>query len=200
MSVAGIILAAGRSTRFHPSSEQPTKLVALLRDEPVVRRVANIALEAGVHPLIAVTGHAREAVESALAGLEILFVHNQQYYAGLSTSLKAGLAAVPHSASGALVMLGDMPFVKPETVQKLIAALETRTGNAVAIVPSFNDAWGNPVLLSSALYDRVMSLQGDEGARALLLRSRDSVIEVFVDDDGVLADIDRQEQLQWNPD
>ncbi len=200
MSVAGVILAAGRSTRFHPSSEQPTKLVALLRDEPIVRRVANIALEAGVHPLIAVTGHAREAVESALAGLEILFVHNQQYYAGLSTSLKASLAAVPCAASGALVMLGDMPFIKPETIRKLIAALEARTGNPMAIVPSFNDAWGNPVLLSSALYDQVMSLQGDEGARALLLKSRDSVIEVPVDDDGVLADIDQQEQLQRNAD
>jgi len=132
--------------------------------------------------------------------VEIQFVHNQQYCAGLSTSLKAGLAAVPHGASSALVMLGDMPFIKPETIRKLIAALETRKGNPMAIVPSFNGAWGNPVLLSSALYDQVMSLQGDEGARALLLNSRDSVIEVPVDDDGVLADIDRQEQLRRNAD
>lgn len=198
MSVAGIILAAGCSTRFRPSSDQPTKLVALLWGEPIVHRVARVALEAGVHPLIVVTGHAREPIKAALAGLDILFVHNQLYRAGLSTSLSTGLAAVPHSTSGALVMLGDMPFVKPETLQKLISAQDAKAGDTLAIVPSFNGAWGNPVLLSSALYARIMSREGDEGARSILRASRDAVTEVSVDDEGVLADIDRQEQLQQN--
>ncbi len=106
MSRIGIVLlAAGRGTRF---GEAP-KLLATLDGVPLVRRVAEAALAARPRPVVAVLGANDAAVRQALAGLDLTFVRNGAYADGLSTSLKAGIAALP-DCDAAIVMLGDMPL------------------------------------------------------------------------------------------
>src|SRR6516165_3280814 len=108
--VAALILAAGQGTRFD-SGPLETKLVAKLRDKPLVRHVAEAALASSARPVLVITGHASERVAGALDGLELQWVHNPDYAAGLAGSLKAGIRALPQSIRGALVLLGDMPFI-----------------------------------------------------------------------------------------
>src|SRR5437763_1061767 len=103
--VAAILLAAGRSTRMGG----PNKLTAELGGRALVRIAAEQALASRASPVVVVTGPDRARGEAALAGLPVRLVHNPDYAQGLSTSLKAGLAALPPQADGAIVCLGDMP-------------------------------------------------------------------------------------------
>ena len=95
--IAAIVLAAGRSTRMGAAN----KLTADIGGKPMVRCVVEAALASAASPVLVVTGHQAADVRAALAGLAVAFVDNPDYAAGLSTSLKAGIAAVPDAADSA---------------------------------------------------------------------------------------------------
>ena len=122
--IAAIVLAAGRSTRMGG----PNKLVAEIGGKPLVRIAAEQALASRAKPVIVVTGHQRERVEAALAGLPVRLVHNPDFADGLGTSLRAGIAAVPADADGAIVCLGDMPQVDARLIDRLDRARSIRSG------------------------------------------------------------------------
>jgi molybdenum cofactor cytidylyltransferase len=166
--IAAILLAAGRSSRFREGGgAEPSKLVADLHGKPLVRHAAEAALASRATPLIVVTGFAREAVEAALAGLPARFAHNADYATGMASSLKAGLAAAPAESKGALIMLADMPSVRPALIDRLIDAFLARPDVAVA-APVVSGQRGNPVILSRRLFAAASALEGDEGARRII--------------------------------
>jgi molybdenum cofactor cytidylyltransferase len=189
-SIAAIVLAAGRSTRMGGAN----KLVAEIGGKPLVRIAAEQALASRARPVIVVTGHQRERVEAALAGLPVKLVHNPDFAEGLGTSVRAGIAAVPASADGAVVCLGDMPQVDAELINRLIAALAPDQG-ALAVIPTLNGKRGNPVLWSRRFFPDLMALEGDVGARNLIGRYGEAVIEVPVTGKAALTDVDTQEAL-----
>ena len=192
--VAAIVLAAGLGTRFARETGGASKLLALDRGKPLVRLVVEAALASRARPIIVVTGHARADVRVALADLDFAEVGNPEFAAGLSTSLRAGLAAVPQAADGALVLLGDMPRVTAGHIDRLIDAF-ARDAGADAVIPTHAGRRGNPVLLNRALFPPVAMLTGDEGARRLL-RADARVVEVPSDDDAVAIDIDTPAALR----
>ena len=166
--VGAIVLAAGQSSRFRAGGgRDPTKLVAELDGKPIVRRVVETALATKARPVAVVTGYARELVEAAVADLEISVAFNPRFASGLASSLSVGLSAMPNEVAGALVLLGDMPWVEPQLIDALIDAFLTRKG-ALAAVPSREGRRGNPVLLGRGLFEAAMRLTGDEGARKLI--------------------------------
>ena len=186
--IAAVVLAAGTSSRYRAQDRSvPTKLVADLDGMPLVRRAALAALGSGASPVVIVTGHAEAYVREALSGLDVAFVHNPAFASGLSSSLRAGLAAVPSRAPGALVLLGDMPNVTAALLDSLIEAFEG-SDRIDAVVPVQDGRRGNPVLLGRSLFSAAGMLDGDEGARRLLLSAR--VLEIPTAGDAVVADID----------
>ena len=192
---AAIILAAGRSTRYRAAGgAAATKLVASLAGEALVRHVARAALASLARPVIVVTGHARDRVEPALAGLDLTFVHNQDFADGLATSLRAGLAAVPEGADAAVVLLGDMPLIDPATIDALVEAA-ARNPAAQAVVPTWGGVRGNPVLLRRTLFPAASALTGDEGARRLLRDPSIAVTEFAVTNEAVRLDVDDPDSL-----
>src|SRR5262245_7545560 len=116
--IAAVVLAAGRSTRMGG----PNKLLAEIAHRPLVRIAVEEALASRARPVIVVVGHQRAEVERALAGLPVHLVHNPDFAQGLGTSLKAGIAAVPADADGAIICLGDMPQVDASLIDRLIGA------------------------------------------------------------------------------
>jgi molybdenum cofactor cytidylyltransferase len=192
--IAAIILAAGRSTRFAGDQPGTTKMIAELHGKPLVRHVANAALASRARPVIVVTGHARDLVQEALAGLPLRFVHNKDYATGLASSLRVGIAAVPASASGAIILLGDMPLVTSDLIDEVIRSFG-EGANADAVVPVTQRRRGNPVLLARLLFPAVAQLTGDEGARRLLQQSGIHVVEIAVSGDAADADVDTPEAL-----
>jgi molybdenum cofactor cytidylyltransferase len=192
--IAALVLAAGQSRRMGAAN----KLLSEVGGQPMVRRVAEQALASRADPVVVVTGHERERVEAALAGLGIECLHNPDYAAGLSASLHRGLGALPGAAEGVVVCLGDMPRVSAAVIDRLIAAFNPQEGRAIC-VPAWRGKRGNPVLFARRFVAEMQSIGGDTGARQLIGDYPDAVAEVAMDDlpsgDGVLLDVDTPEAL-----
>jgi molybdenum cofactor cytidylyltransferase len=188
--VAALVLAAGRSTRMGAVN----KMLAQIGGKPLVRIAAEQALASRARPVIVVTGHEREKVESALKGLPVRLVHNPNYVDGLGTSLKVGIAAVPEESDAVIVCLGDMPQVDAALIDRLIAAFDPERGGLV-VVPSIDGRRGNPVVWSRRFFQDLMGIQGDVGARYLIGNYAESVVEVPVAGEAALTDVDTPESL-----
>jgi molybdenum cofactor cytidylyltransferase len=188
--IAAVILAAGRSTRMGG----PNKLLAEIARRPLVRIAAEAALASRVDPVIVVTGHQRAEIERALVAMPVRLVHNRDFAQGLGTSLKAGIAAVPAQAEAAIVLLGDMPRVDAPLLNRLIAAFDPDRG-ALVVVPTFEGKRGNPVLWSRRFFPDLMAIEGDVGARHLIGRYAEAVVEVPVDGEAAFDDVDTPEAL-----
>jgi molybdenum cofactor cytidylyltransferase len=189
--VAAIVLAAGRSTRMGG----PNKLLEEISGKPLVRIAAEEALASCARPVVVVTGHERARVEAALAGLPVRLAHNPDYAEGLSTSVKAGLAALPPEAEAAIVCLGDMPQVTSSLIDRLIAAFDPER-NALVVLPTFSGKRGNPVLWSRRFFPELMALEGDVGARHLIGAYPEVVTEVPVENAAAMVDIDTPDALR----
>src|SRR5579863_8569797 len=159
-NIAGLVLAAGRSSRMGGQN----KLLAEIGGRPLVRIATEAVLGSKARPVFVVTGHQRERVESALAGLPVEFVYNTKFADGLGSSLGVGIAALPEQADGVIVCLGDMPQVDSATMDRLIAGLEPEKGALVA-VPTIDGQRGNPVVWSRRFFPELKTVEGDIGAR-----------------------------------
>ncbi len=188
--IAAVVLAAGRSTRMGGSN----KLLAKIAERPLVRIAAEEALASRAKPVIVVAGHQRAQVENALAGLPVRLVHNPDFTQGLGSSLRAGVAAVPADADGAIICLGDMPRVDANLIDRLIAAFDPDRG-VLVVVPTFEGKRGNPVLWSHRFFPDLMAIEGDVGARQLIGRYDEAVIEVPIEGKAALVDVDTPEAL-----
>lgn len=174
------------------------KLLCDVDGQAMVRRVARVALDGGLDPVVVVTGHDAERVGEVLDDLPVRVVHNPHHTKGMSTSLGAGLAGVGSGPRGAVICLGDMPWVLPAHLRALVDAFHPESGASIC-VPVHRGKRGNPVLWSSHFFPEMTSLQGDRGARELLDRHAVAVREVEVADPGVLLDIDRPEDQEARP-
>jgi molybdenum cofactor cytidylyltransferase len=189
--VSAVILAAGRSTRMGG----PNKLLAELGGKPLVRIVTEQALASKAEDVIVVTGHQAEQVEKALQGLRVKFVRNPDFAAGLASSVKAGIGAVPQNADGAVICLGDMPLISARLIDRLIEAFAPDSGHLIA-VPVSDNRRGNPVLWSRRFFAELMALDGDIGARQQIAKHAEAVAEVPVEGFDAFLDIDTPQALE----
>jgi molybdenum cofactor cytidylyltransferase len=186
--IAAIVLAAGRSSRMGSLN----KLLKIVGGKSIIASVVGAALGSSANPVIVVTGFEADRVATALHGLGVTIVNNRAYEEGLSTSLQAGLAALPSDCDGAVILLGDMPQVAASDIAALIAAAEDR--NTICI-PVNNGKVGNPILWGAAHFSEMMQLTGDAGAKQLLAKHPESIIEVPIISDRIFVDIDTPSDL-----
>ena len=189
--IAAIVLAAGRSSRMGARN----KLLEEFQGKPLLLHAVEAALASQAEPTLVITGHDQEAIERLLPKEGLRIVHNPNYTQGLSTSLHAGLAALPEDVDGVVVLLGDMPKVTAGIIDRLIAAFSPIEGRSICL-PMREGHRGNPVLFARRYFAEVMEISGDLGARPLLGSYPDQVAEVPMPDDAVLADVDTPEDLE----
>lgn len=189
--IAAVVLAAGQSRRMGATN----KLLAEIDGKPMVRRVVETVGQSQAGPVVVVTGHESARVRQALEGLQVTFVENPDYADGLSTSLAAGVAALPGEVDGAVVCLGDMPLVEPRHINKLISAFDPEEGRTIC-VPVSRGKRGNPVLWGADYFAEMKKVKGDVGAKHLLGQHAEAVCEVELDDAAVLTDIDTPDALE----
>jgi molybdenum cofactor cytidylyltransferase len=171
------------------------KLLERVDDVPMVETVVRAALGSRADEVVVVTGEDRERVEACLAGLPVRLVWNPQHAGGLSTSLQAGVSALPAGARAVAVCLGDMPLVRPGHIDALIQAFLTDSAGSI-FVPTWQGERGNPVLWTVDLLPEIGTLTGDVGVKALMDRHPAKVREVPVDEPGILTDVDTPEALE----
>ena len=188
--IAVLVLAAGQSRRMGKTN----KLLASVNGKPLLRHTIEAALASKAADTIVVTGHERQAVEALLAGTAVRTAHNPDYAAGLSTSLKTGIEALPPGTDAAIVCLGDMPEIDSRLLDRLIDAFDPAQGRSI-VVPTHNGKRGNPVLWASAYFPAMATLEGDVGARHLIGQHPEAVVEVPMETSATLTDIDTPEAL-----
>jgi molybdenum cofactor cytidylyltransferase len=150
-AVAGVVLAAGSSTRMGRN-----KLLLPLEGESLVRRAARRALAAGLDPVVVVLGHEADLAAAEVAGLAVRIVVNADHAGGIHTSRVAGLAAVPLEAAAAIVPLADMPYVT-EAMLAALAARHRETGAPLVVSEYAGEQAPDalrPIALSGALRRR----------------------------------------------
>ena len=189
--IAALVLAAGQSRRMGKTN----KLLAPVDGAPMVIRVVDAALASGAAPVVVVTGHEADQVKEALTGKNVTIHNNPDYTAGLSTSLRIGLKALPGDVDGALVCLGDMPRVTAKHLGKLIAAFDPDEDRAIC-VPTKDGKRGNPVLWSTRFFPEMEQITGDVGARHIIGENVELVCEVPMEDDAIFLDLDTPEALR----
>lgn len=183
--IAAVLLAAGRSRRFGARD----KLAETLDGVPLALHAAQRIADLGVGTRIAVC-----AEESPLAGelarLGFAIQVNAEPERGLSRSLALGIAAAADSgAEAALVLLGDMPFVRTDHLRALLAGFDP--GDAPVVASARDGIAMPPAIFARSLFDTLRESSGDRGGRALLGAAR-----LVAAPAAELADIDRPADLR----
>jgi molybdenum cofactor cytidylyltransferase len=186
--VAGIVLAAGASTRMGAN-----KLLLRLDGESVVRRAVRRALAAGLDPVVVVVGYEAERSRSELAGLPCRAVTNPDYGSGMRSSIRAGIAALPPDASAAVVTLADMPLVTAEMIAALVERY--RGSNAPLVISEYGGAQAPPTLYDRRLFGELGSEEG-EGCSKRLIRRHRAQAAVLTWPAEALTDLDRPEDYE----
>lgn len=195
---AGIILAAGESSRFG----SPKQLLDW-RGEPFVRAVAKTAIESGLAPVVLVTGANGEQVEASVRDLPLIIVRNTSWQQGQSSSLKSGLLSLrqlsaknksTHSpdVGGAVFLLADQPQIPGAVIRALIAHHSTGLFPIVAPLVLMEQR-ANPVLFDRITFSDLMTLEGDVGGRGIFSKHRVEYLPWH--DDSLLLDVDRPEDF-----
>jgi molybdenum cofactor cytidylyltransferase len=186
--VSAVVLAAGASARMGRAKQ----LLPLGRNTVLAQTLKNV-LAAQVDEMVLVLGASAAAIRQQLPRSQLerfKVVINQDYRRGMATSLRAGLSALDPRSDAALIVLGDQPFIRPQTLDQIVEGYGR--SRAPIVIPSYQGNRGNPVLLDRSVFSEVMALEGDIGCRAIFGNHLEDILKVEVEDPGVLLDIDDQ--------
>jgi len=187
--IVGVILAGGGSSRLG----RPKQLLPL-GDRPVLAHTLAHALAADLDSVIVALGHEAATVQERIdfAGAQV--VVNDAYREGQSTSLRAGLAALPPDTDAALFILGDQPLIGAAVHDALIAA--RRATGAPIVMPTYEGVRGNPVLIARELFPELAEVTGDQGARGVIRAHSAAVHEVAIPGPPLTDDLDTKEDYE----
>lgn len=186
MRIVGILLAAGRGTRFGGP-----KLLAPLPDGTPLGVAAARNLCSAVPEVVAVVHPADRELARQLVATGARLVECAEVEAGMGVSLAAGVGATA-DADGWLIALADMPYIGVDSMRLLGQAL---ADGAALVAPCYRGQRGHPVGFSAEFGPALRALQGDRGARDLLARYADRLQCLEVDDPGILRDVDSPADL-----
>jgi len=190
---AGIILAAGLSTRFG----RPKQLVDL-NGKPLIERVIDACLGSRLDKIVAVLGSDALQIESVLAlkygDRRFSTIINPDYRNGMSRSLRAGLSAVMQDFPAVMFLLGDQPLVNSTLIDRLLERFGASEKDIC--VPIHQGKRGNPTLFSSRFYKRLLTISGDIGAREVIRDFPEAVLSVEIEDPLHFFDIDTAKDLE----
>ena len=176
-NVAGVVLAAGGSTRM----PGPNKLLRPWGEGILVEGAISAAREAGLHPCVVVAGASAGLLVPRLDRLELHTIEHAEWSRGRASSLVAGLEHLSgfDSVQAAVVLLGDEPGVSGEAIRAVID--EWRAGGADLVRVRYRDRPGHPVLLGPSARELALDLEGEESVWDRLIMAGLTGTEVPVD-------------------
>lgn len=187
--IAALILAAGESSRM-----KRLKPLLPLAGQTVIERVIGLFRQIGIADIRAVLGHGADRLVPVLDRQGVPHVINTDYQSGMFSSIQTGAAHLGNGCGAFFLLPADIPFVRPETLQKLIAAFR-ETGQLV-YRPRYQGRRGHPPLISAELIPEILAFQEPGGLRALLSRHAERCVDIDCDDPGILIDLDTPEDYQ----
>lgn len=187
VACAAILLAAGASTRLGEA-----KQLVEIHQEPLLTRIARMALEAGCKPVIVVIGFEQERMQAALAGLPVKFVHNPNWCEGMGASLRCGVQALGPDVHDTLLLVCDQLALNTEFLREMLRVHLAREKPITAAC--YEEHLGVPAIFPADFFPELCTIKGDRGARGILESHANEV--TAVEFAAGAMDLDTPEQLQ----
>ena len=176
--ISAILLAAGQSKRMGDEN----KLVKNFQGIPLIKHSVRNILASFIGELIIVLGHQKEIIEKLIDKNEkIKFVFNKDFGSGMASSIKTGLNHLSEETEVFFICLGDMPMVNKDIFNLLIKSKNNRE----IIVPTYKNKQGNPILFSKLMKKKIMTIEGDVGAKKILELNKDKILNIETNDQSI---------------
>lgn len=188
--ITAIVLAAGKSERIG----RPKPLLPTGDGTSFLEAILETMTGTAVDEVRVVVGHEAEQVIDVGGLVRHVIVHNREFERGMLSSVQAGIRALPSGTTAFLVWPVDQPLVRADTVDRIIDAWKRR--HAPVVVPTHHGKRGHPTLFSAKLSAELLRAPEDEGARAVVHAHEKNLVEVEVDDPGILTDIDTPQEYR----
>ncbi len=181
--VSGIILAAGTSSRMG----RPKQLLEY-KGKSFLQTIIDTARSSILDDIIVVIGYEKELILQQIDFSGVRIIENEHHAEGQSSSIKAGVSALPENCDAALFLLSDQPLITSGLIRTLIKYYR-KTGAGI-IVPVKDGRRGNPVLMDRKLFEDLKEIKGDTGGRSLFDRYKQNLECLEVAEMGIHIDID----------
>ena len=183
VSTYAIILAAGESKRMGFP-----KMLLNFNGITMLERVINNVKGAGIENVMVVLGAEAEKLKIIAEKCGVIYCINNNYTEGMLSSVKCGIHNLPSSFRAVLVFPGDQPLIQPVSVNRILDAFED-SGKGI-VIPVCRKKRGHPILIDSKYRNEILNLTDRGGLRTLVTLFPDDLLEVEVDDEGILKDFD----------
>ena len=189
-NITNLILAAGQSKRM----KEINKLLVKINNETLIEKIVKSSLESSANNTVVVLGHESNLLLKYLSNKNLTTTINKDYLKGQSSSLQAGLSALPEDCDAAIIILADMPDINFKLINQLIDNYNPDENKSI-IIPTYNNKKGNPILLSREFFPDMLSIKGDKGAKDIIKKNKKYIKEIPQNNASVLKDIDTKEDL-----
>jgi molybdenum cofactor cytidylyltransferase len=187
MKIAGLILAAGESSRMGHKN----KLMMRFLGKPMLIHVVDAAQSSNLSHVGVVVGQQSENIKKLISNQDVQYIENEQWKTGIASSIVAGIGQM-HQVDGYLILLGDMPFISSELINLII----DHGSSENIVIPEKKGRQGNPVFFGSKFLDELMVLSGDFGAKKVIHENPSSVVKIEIESDAIFQDYDTQDSLK----
>ena len=176
--ISAILLAAGQSKRMKGKN----KLTKEIHGIPLIKLSVKNILASSVDELVIVLGHQKETIEKLIDKNEkIKFVFNKDFEKGMATSIKAGVKNLSKKTDAFFICLGDMPMINKDTFNLLIKYKNDKE----IIIPTYKNKQGHPILFSKLMKKKIMTIEGDVGAKKILSLNKDKILNIETNDQAI---------------
>ena len=182
-----VVLAAGEASRFGSA-----KQLAGWQNGNMVQHAVAVARELVSNRVFVVLGAHAEAVQKTLNQNPVHIVHNPDWQQGLSTSIRAGIEALPEDTEAVLLLLCDQPLLDATSLEQLITGWQQQAESIVA--SEYDHSIGVPAIFPKNYFAQLAALKGDRGAKQILMAMRDQVLTLSIPE--AAMDIDTPEELE----
>jgi molybdenum cofactor cytidylyltransferase len=186
--VTAILLAAGESRRM----VRENKLLLPFREKPMVRYMAESILASEAGELIVVTGYQKQQIELALAGLNIRYAYNPDFYSGMASGIRTGVKLATSDSEAVMICLSDMPFLQPMHYNALIRKFNTEKeqGKTPILRPVHKDRIGHPVLFDRDFWPDLLECMDSDGCAPVIQKNEEHFIGYTLANEPYYMDID----------
>ena len=186
--ISAILLAAGQSKRM----DGENKLTKEIKGIPLIKLSVKNILASSIDELIVILGYQKEIIEKIIDKNErIKFAFNVNFENGMASSIKTGLNNLSEKTEAFFICLGDMPMVNSDIYNQLIQS----KNNKEIIVPTYKGQQGNPILFSKSIKEKIMTIQGDVGAKKILELNKNKILNVEVGNQSIRKDFNTKDDF-----
>jgi len=188
--ISAILLAAGQSRRMNGEN----KLIKNIRGIPLIKYSVQNILDSDINELIIVLGYQKEIVQKIIGKNEkIKFVSNENFETGMASSIKIGIKNLSKETSAFFICLGDMPLINKKIYNSLILAKT----NKEIVIPTYKGKQANPVLFSISMKEKIMSIEGDVGAKNILNVKNNDILNLEILDKSSIKDFNTNDNFNF---